>query len=159
MIKFQALHHTYVFHIDLLNSIIENQIEYQIYLWSYCNSNSVAKTFSSLDNRPCRQFQRMAGLNVTGVVDRATVRKMQAPRCGVKDFIPPNEGTVSRDQPQSFSTLGKWKKPKLYATFSSDNTHVLLEYALVITIFIKTIRVTMWILSKVRFLLPLCRFW
>ncbi|XP_043202429.1 matrix metalloproteinase-2-like isoform X1 [Amphibalanus amphitrite] len=43
----------------------------------------------SLEN-DIAEFQRFAGLNVTGELDQATLEKMRQPRCGVKDKIGPS---------------------------------------------------------------------
>lgn len=60
-----------------------------------------------------RNFQQLVGLPVTGILDRKTVKKMQAPRCGNKDILR-DKDTASRTEssdlqlkPAEFKTLGK----------------------------------------------------
>ncbi|XP_062589843.1 matrix metalloproteinase-24-like [Saccostrea cucullata] len=64
-----------------------------------------------------RNFQQMVGLPQTGILDRKTIKKMQAPRCGNKDVL--REKDVKRNKkssniqlrPEEFKTLGlKWPK-------------------------------------------------
>lgn len=58
----------------------------------------------------------MVGLPVTGILDRKTVKKMQAPRCGNKDIFRDKnrKGDKKRDKssklqlkPEEYKTLGK----------------------------------------------------
>ena len=59
----------------------------------------------------------MAGLTVTGELNKATVRKMKMPRCGLPDVIKPRDriapdaGTsrsrdLNKDQPLAFNAPG-----------------------------------------------------
>lgn len=58
-----------------------------------------------------RNFQQLVGLPVTGILDRKTVKKMQAPRCGNKDILR-DKDTAARTKssnllkPAEFKTLG-----------------------------------------------------
>lgn len=67
-----------------------------------------------------RNFQQLVGLPVTGILDRKTVKKMQAPRCGNKDILR-DKDTASRTEssdlqlkPAEFKTLGKINWWNLY---------------------------------------------
>ena len=42
----------------------------------------------------------MAGLRVTGELNKATVRKMKSPRCGLPDVIKPRDRITPRVGPQ-----------------------------------------------------------
>ncbi|KAH3887079.1 matrilysin-like [Dreissena polymorpha] len=66
-----------------------------------------------------REFQEMAGLKVTGVMNQETIDKMLAPRCGLPDVIrpvdriPPSGGEkkLQRNHPLAFNAPGyKWNK-------------------------------------------------
>ncbi|XP_037076388.1 matrix metalloproteinase-24-like [Pollicipes pollicipes] len=59
--------------------------------YGYVSSQSDGRTgaLRSLSDS-IAEFQRFAGLNVTGEVDQATLDKMREPRCGVKDMIGPS---------------------------------------------------------------------
>ncbi|XP_076120780.1 matrix metalloproteinase-15 [Alosa pseudoharengus] len=58
------------------------------------------------------EMQRFYGLEVTGVMDQATLGAMKRPRCGVPDrFVQPDEGSTRRKR---FVLTGqKWDKDKL----------------------------------------------
>lgn len=70
-------------------------------------------------------FQEFAGLPVTGLMDKTTLEKMLAPRCGLpdvikpKDRIPPtNNKKASRRQPLQFNAPGyKWDKSRVTYKF------------------------------------------
>ncbi|XP_074642230.1 neutrophil collagenase-like [Tubulanus polymorphus] len=57
-----------------------------------------------------RDFQHMARLPETGRLDRETIDKMAAPRCGMPDR---NDTGPNPNAPQAFKTFNKWKKTKL----------------------------------------------
>ncbi len=52
-------------------------------------------------------FQRFAGLKVTGRVDKATVKMMKKPRCGVPDDVAGN------NRVRRYKTSSKWRKTSL----------------------------------------------
>lgn len=54
-----------------------------------------------------RNFQSFAGLKVTGRLDRATIRQMKKPRCGMPDK------EVGGDRFRRYATSGKWRKKHL----------------------------------------------
>ena len=54
------------------------------------------------------KFQRFAGLEVTGLLDKETVDMMLKPRCGVKDFIDDDED-VDTPRIKVKSTLSRKK--------------------------------------------------
>ena len=64
-----------------------------------------------------REFQEMAGLQVTGELNKATIRKMKMPRCGLPDVIKPRDRiapdaetsqsrNLRQDQPLSYNAPG-----------------------------------------------------
>ena len=55
-----------------------------------------------------RSFQSFAGLKVTGRLDRATVKQMKKPRCGM-----PDGGGGSGDRFRRYATYSKWRKTRL----------------------------------------------
>lgn len=55
-----------------------------------------------------RSFQSFAGLNVTGRLDRATVKQMKKPRCGM-----PDGGGGGGDRFRRYATYSKWRKTHL----------------------------------------------
>lgn len=55
-----------------------------------------------------RSFQSFAGLNVTGRLDRATVKQMKKPRCGM-----PDGGGGGGDRFRRYATYSKWRKTRL----------------------------------------------
>ncbi|XP_061185416.1 matrix metalloproteinase-24-like [Saccostrea echinata] len=57
-----------------------------------------------------RQFQRFAGLPITGILDKATVDMMGKPRCGVKD----NVGNANKARRRRYALHGsKWSEKDL----------------------------------------------
>ena len=64
-------------------------------------------------------FQSFAGLKVTGRLDRATVRQMKKPRCGMPD------GNGGSDRFRRYATSGKWRNPRLtyYIQHGRDLSH------------------------------------
>lgn len=55
-----------------------------------------------------RSFQSFAGLKVTGRLDRATVKQMKKPRCGM-----PDGGGGSGDRFRRYATYSKWRRTHL----------------------------------------------
>ncbi|XP_033747757.1 matrix metalloproteinase-19-like [Pecten maximus] len=67
--------------------------------------------------RAIRHFQRVAGLPVTGQLDKRTVKKMSGERCGVKDLVPPRK-RAQPGGPLEFYAVGtKWDKDTLTYSF------------------------------------------
>ena len=61
-----------------------------------------------------REFQEMAGLRITGELNKATVRKMKSPRCGLPDVIKPRDRIApdvgrskNPNEPLQFNAPGK----------------------------------------------------
>lgn len=54
-----------------------------------------------------RSFQSFAGLNVTGLLDRATIKQMKKPRCGMPD------SGGGGDRLRRYATYSKWRKTQL----------------------------------------------
>ena len=72
-----------------------------------------------------REFQQMAGLHVTGELNKATIRKMKMPRCGLPDVIKPRDRIapdagssksrdLRQDQPLAFNAPGTLSKVCLF---------------------------------------------
>lgn len=72
--------------------------------------SAVAGAFDEATEQALRRFQEFAGLPVTGRVDEATRRKMNMPRCGVKDVSGMAEFVTG---------VGKWNTNNL--TYSFQN--------------------------------------
>lgn len=58
-------------------------------------------------NTAIKNFQRFAGLKVTGRLDRATVTLMKKPRCGMPDDV------AARSRVRRYKTGSKWRKTHL----------------------------------------------
>lgn len=55
--------------------------------------------------RAIRNFQSFAGLEETGRLDRATIKQMKKPRCGMPD--------IEESSDQRYETYSKWRKNHL----------------------------------------------
>ena len=67
---------------------------------------SVSLTIKVIVLSVFRLFQRFSDLPVSGVLDRATVEKMQMRRCGVPDIIADHDPTL----PQNYNLNGESKR-------------------------------------------------
>ena len=63
-----------------------------------------------------RNFQNFAGLEVTGRLDRATIKQMKMPRCGNPD------GEDGSKRFRRYETASKWRKThlKYYIQYGND---------------------------------------
>ena len=53
------------------------------------------------------EFQKFAGLNITGNLDKETVKMMNMPRCGVKDRIGKNMNEEEHHRSKRYALQGK----------------------------------------------------
>lgn len=59
-----------------------------------------------------KKFQKMAHLNVTGILDKQTLRMMRVPRCGHPDFV--QKQTMKQRRMRRYALQGsKWSKSRL----------------------------------------------
>jgi peptidoglycan hydrolase-like protein with peptidoglycan-binding domain len=77
--------------------------------------------FDEATEEALREFQKMAGLPVTGELDKATREKMQQPRCGNPDITPVTNPTilslVEPDAAGFVATGGRWPTRNLRYAF------------------------------------------
>ena len=82
-----------------------------------------------------KEFQKMAGLNQSGVLDSDTMKMMNMPRCGNKDMSaemipdkedPNEENSIRRKRYKLSETRAKWRKRDLTyrITRFSERMHV-----------------------------------
>uniref|UniRef100_UPI00358DF5CE matrix metalloproteinase-19-like n=1 Tax=Myxine glutinosa TaxID=7769 RepID=UPI00358DF5CE len=60
-----------------------------------------------------REFQRMAGLAETGILDNTTMYKMEQPRCGVEDVGQSSFDAMDNDVRGKRQTHGRWRRTRL----------------------------------------------
>ncbi|CAH0548866.1 unnamed protein product [Brassicogethes aeneus] len=68
-----------------------------------------------------KRFQRLYGLNPTGIADKETLLAMDLPRCGVKD---PNTSKQTRHKRNAVLNKPLWKKRDLTYTISQYSHHL-----------------------------------
>ncbi|KAI0228015.1 Matrix metalloproteinase-20 [Lamellibrachia satsuma] len=92
-------------------------VDYMAYLtrYKYLRANNPDPRIASLTDslkEAIKSFQHMAGVPITGVMDKATRYAMFLPRCGVPDVL--NMGGVARKRKRRFVTQGsRWSSNHL----------------------------------------------
>ncbi|KAK1804557.1 hypothetical protein P4O66_020562 [Electrophorus voltai] len=101
----------------------DDEFNGEVWLRTYGYLSQASRQMSTMQSAQIlssatKDMQRFYGLEVTGLLDTATLKAMKRPRCGVPDrFEESNEGNVRRKR---FALTGhKWDQDKL--TFSIQN--------------------------------------
>ena len=81
------------------------------------SGRSAALIDSSAMEGPIKEFQRFAGLNVTGILDKKTMDMMAMPRCGVKDKV--GYGSKARRK-KRYALQGKNTARFIFQFFKED---------------------------------------